>query len=156
MNDLFIPGKGDYPLQHLVLDVNGTLAVQGQLIEGVGERLATIGRTMQIHLLTADTHGKQAEIDSALGLTAQRITPGREREQKAKFVYQLGAENVVAIGNGGNDVGMLQAAALGIAVIEGEGLNVEALLAADIVTHSILDALDLLVTPKRLIATMRR
>jgi P-type E1-E2 ATPase len=156
MTDLFIPGKGDYPLHHLVLDVNGTLAVQGQLIEGVSERLAAIGETMQVHLLTADTHGRQAEIDTVLGLTARRITPGREREQKARFVYELGAENVVAMGNGGNDVGMLQAAALGIAVMEGEGLNVEALLAADIVTRSILEALDLLITPKRLIATMRR
>jgi P-type E1-E2 ATPase len=156
MTDLYIPGKGDYPLHHLVLDVNGTLAVQGQLIEGVAERLATIGETMEIHLLTADTHGKQAEIDAALGLTAQRITPGREREQKAKFVYDLGAEDVVAMGNGGNDVGMLQAASLGIAVMEGEGLNIEALLAADIVTHSILEALDLLIIPNRLVATLRR
>jgi len=70
-----IPGLGDYNLEHLVMDVNGTLAVDGQLIEGVGEKIESLRSTLIIHLLTANTHGRQAVIDQQLGLTAVRITP---------------------------------------------------------------------------------
>jgi soluble P-type ATPase len=50
---------------------------------------------------------------------------------------------------------MLKEAILGIAVIQEEGAAVESLVAADIVTRSILDALDLLLRPLRLTATLR-
>ena len=51
--------------------------------------------------------------------------------------------------------GFFIAAALGIAVIEGEGAAVEAILASDIASPNIGTALDLLENPKRLIATLR-
>jgi soluble P-type ATPase len=156
MLELDIPGRGLYRLSHVVFDVNGTLATDGVLAEGVAGRLSTLGRLFSIHLLTADTHGGQAVIDAALGLTAVRVQGGNEMAQKTVFVEKLGAESVVAVGNGGNDAGMLRAAALGIAVLGREGLNVEALQAADIVTASIHDALDLLLNHRRLIATLRR
>ncbi len=154
--EIAIPGRGTIVLRHAVFDVNGTLATDGVLIEGVAERLQALKDHLEIHLLTADTHGGQAEIDHLLGLTAQRVRPGREREQKALYVSGLGAENVVAIGNGANDVGMLEIAAIGIAVLGTEGLNGEALRTADVVVTSIHDALDLLLKPKRLSATLRR
>jgi soluble P-type ATPase len=50
---------------------------------------------------------------------------------------------------------MLKEAALGIGVIQAEGAAVEAILAADLVTTSVLDALDLLIHPLRLTATLR-
>jgi soluble P-type ATPase len=71
-------------------------------------------------------------------------------------VEQLGTEQVVAIGNGANDAQMLSAAALGIAILGREGLASEALQAADLVVGGIEDALDLLLHPPRLIATLRR
>jgi soluble P-type ATPase len=49
---------------------------------------------------------------------------------------------------------MLREAALGVAVLGPEGLAVRALAAADVVVASI-DALVLLRSPKRLIATLR-
>ena len=60
------------------------------------------------------------------------------------------------MGNGANDAGVLKAAAIGIAVLGEEGLAVEALLAADIVTPGAVEALGLLEFPTRLIATLRR
>lgn len=151
-----IPGRGTLSLEHAVFDVNGTLAVDGRLVEGVAERLSDLGQQLTIHLLTADTHGGQAEIDRALGLSAHRLTPGGEREQKATFVRELGASSVVAIGNGSNDAGMLEAAALGIAVMGGEGLSAEAAVSATILVGGIIDGLELLLRPKRLAATLRR
>lgn len=155
MISLTIPGRGELNLQHLVLDVNGTLAVDGVLLDGVKRRLLALRDRIEIHLLTADTHGRQAEIDLALGLTAKRLTPGNEVEQKAAFVRSLGPASVAAIGQGANDAGMLAEAALGICVLSTEGTALSALTAADLVAPDILSALDLFEKPARLLATLR-
>jgi P-type E1-E2 ATPase len=156
MINVTIPGLGDLSIQHAVIDVNGTLATDGHLIKGVHPRLIALSDHLEIHLLTADTHGRQAEIDAALKLVATRVTPGNESSQKVEFVEGLGAEGVIALGNGANDIGMLKAARIGIAVLGEEGLNVEAMLAADMIVPNILDALDLLLIPQRLVATLRK
>jgi len=153
---LSVPGFGDFEIEHAVFDVNGTLAIDGVLISGVKERLDALAGHVKIHLLTADTYGRQAAIDAALGLTADRITPGQELEQKRAFVWRLGAKHVAAVGNGSNDAGMLEAAGIGIAVLGVEGLCSEAAAAADIIVVGALDALDLLLKPRRLIASLRR
>jgi P-type E1-E2 ATPase len=81
------------------------------------------------------------------------LEPGRpETAQKADVVKQLGAERVVAIGNGANDADMLREAAVGIAVVGPEGLSGGALAAADVVVVSISDALGLLLNSRRLVA----
>ncbi len=151
-----ISGLGDYKLEHLVMDVNGTLAIDGQLIDGVAEKIATLRTQLTIHLLTADTHGKQAIIDQQLNLTALRITPGSEAAQKAEYVRKLGDKKVVAIGQGANDAGMLAAAHLGICVISEEGVAKETLLACDLIAPTILSALELLEKPMRIAASLRR
>ena len=95
MIELSVPGRTDLRLNHAVFDVNGTLAVDGVLVGGVADRIAALGEHLEIHLLTADTHGGQAAIDATLGVTAERVTRGHEREQKAAFVTHLGADSVV-------------------------------------------------------------
>ncbi len=159
MIEISIPGKGTLRLSHLVLDVNGTLALDGQLLPGVAGRLDALKEQLQVHLLTADTHGRQREIDRQLGLTATILPPTTltttQRSLKAAYVQELGRESVVAIGNGDNDVGMLGAAGLGIAVLGPEGLAAQALTAAGVVCVTINDALDLLLHPDRLRATLR-
>jgi P-type E1-E2 ATPase len=149
-----IPGGPTLSLQHLVLDVNGTLALDGRLEAGVAERLGELQKLLEMHLLTADTHGRQREIDKLLGLRGTCLIPGHEREQKEACVRALRG-GVVAMGNGRNDVLMLRAADLGIAVLGGEGLCTEALLAAQVLARSPAEALDLLRFPARLVATLR-
>jgi soluble P-type ATPase len=63
---------------------------------------------------------------------------------------------VVAIGQGANDAGMLEAAELGIGVLSPEGLAVETLLAADLVVPDIFLALDLFEKPLRIVASLRK
>lgn len=154
-----IPGDRMLQFEHLVLDVSGTLALDGQLLPGISERLTALQNQLEIHLLTADTHGRQKEIDRQLGLTATILTPATpltpQRALKAAVVKELGADRVIAIGNGNNDAGMIQAAGLGIAVLGPEGLATQALAAADLVCASPQDALDLLIHPDRLRATLR-
>ena len=156
MIELTIPGRGDLSLEHLVMDVNGTLAVDGILMDGVARRIANLRDRLTVHLLTADTHGGQAAIDHLLNLQAVRIQRGDEAGQKAAYVRQLGAEHVAAIGQGANDASMLAAAALGICVMSIEGLAVEDLNSSDLLMPDILSALDLFDRPLRLIASLRK
>jgi len=156
MIELTIPGRGTIRLHHLVCDVNGTLAVDGKLIDGVARQLLGLRDRLDLHLLTADTHGRQSEIDRALGVTAVRIPPGNEASAKAEAVRKLGPDRVVAIGNGDNDAAMLAEAAIGIAVLSPEGLSVEAMQAADLVAPGIVEALGWLDRPMRLVASLRR
>jgi soluble P-type ATPase len=71
------------------------------------------------------------------------------------FIESLGICNTIAIGNGRNDALMLKNAILGFAVMQDEGVNIQALNAADVLFASIIDALDALLIPNRLIATLR-
>lgn len=156
MIELNIPGRGLIELEHLVCDVNGTLAVDGNLQDGLVRSLSVIKDRLTVHLLTADTHGKQETIDHQLNLKAVRIQPGDEALQKAEFVRRLSAERVVAIGQGANDAAMLKEAGLGICVLSLEGVAVETLLAADLVVPDIFSALDLLEKPLRIVASLRK
>lgn len=156
MIELNIPGRGVLQLDHLVCDVNGTLAVDGTLINGVYPALNRLRDRLEIHLLTADTHGRQESIDQQLALTAVRIQPGGEDEQKLAFVRSLGAEHVAALGQGANDALMLKEAVLGICVLSPEGLALETARSADLVVPDILTALQLLENPMRIVATLRK
>ncbi len=156
MIEFSIPGRGDYQLEHLVMDVNGTMAIDGQLMDGVAGKIAALRNHLTVHLLTADTHGKQAIIDQQLDLTAVRIAPGGESTQKAEYVRKLGSEKVVAIGQGANDAEMLTAAQLGICVMSIEGVAKDTLLAADLIAPDILSALELLEKPLRIVASLRK
>jgi P-type E1-E2 ATPase len=151
-----VPGLGDFQLAHLIMDVNGTLALDGLLIDGVAPKLSYLAGLVKIHLLTADTYGKQYLIDQQLGLTAVRLQPGNEALQKGDYVRKLGGETVAAIGQGANDVEMLKAAKLGICVLSIEGVARDTFLACDLVATTILSALELLEKPARIKASLRR
>jgi P-type E1-E2 ATPase len=153
--ELNIPGRGTVRLLHLVTDVNGTLAVDGRLIDGLVRRISALRDRLEVHMLTADTHGRQALIDERLNFKAVRIQPGNEPEQKAAYVRVLGADTVIALGQGANDSAMLKAAAIGICVMSAEGLAVETLMAADLVVPDIHTAIELLDKPLRLVASLR-
>jgi soluble P-type ATPase len=156
MIELTIPGRGQLRLQHLVTDVNGTLALDGNLIDGLAKRIAAVRDRLTVHLLTADTHGRQAVIDQQLNLTATRLDAGGEQAQKRQFAEKLGAQTVVAFGQGANDASMLKAAALGICVMSEEGAATETLMAAGIVVPNIFAAFDLLDKPLRIVASLRK
>ena len=156
MIEINIPGRGLLQLEHLVSDVNGTLALDGLLLDGLAKRIASVRDRVTVHLLTADTHGKQAVIDQQLNLTATRLTGGNEQEQKRLYVQKLGSGKVIALGQGANDAAMLKEAALGICVMSQEGTATEALLSADIVVPDIFAAFDLLDKPLRIVATLRK
>ena len=150
-----IPDFGRLRLAHLVLDYNGTLAFDGRLLSEVADLLGLLSAHLQIHIITADTFGSVQQTFAASPFTIHVLPPGNEAEGKAEYVRRLGSMSAVCIGNGRNDRLMLQEAALGIAVLQREGTATQALLAADILIPSIVDALDLLLNPRRITATLR-
>jgi soluble P-type ATPase len=149
---LDIPGREPLDLRHLVLDVNGTLTDRGMLIAGVVERLAELGTHVEIHLISADTFGGLDALAGELGVRFEHVRDGGE---KVRYVQRLGTVECAAVGNGANDAAMLGVVALGIAVIGAEGASSAAVLAADIVCGSVLEALDLLLDERALVATLR-
>ncbi len=150
--ELSIPGRPPLRLEHLLLDVNGTLSDRGRLIPGVRARIARLRRELQVHLVSADTFGTLAAIADELQARALRVATG---EEKLAELALLGPEHCAVVGNGTNDAAALAAAALGIAVIGPEGASGAALAAADIICASILDALELLLDDTVLAATLR-
>ena len=155
MMEFDIPGFRRLEIRHLVLDYNGTIAIDGILLEGVGERIRELAEHLTVHVITADTFGNAARQVAGLPLEVKILASDDHAREKRDFVVELGADNVVAIGNGRNDREMLEASAIGVALIQIEGGAAQAVMSADIVSTSILDALDLLRYPKRLTATLR-
>jgi soluble P-type ATPase len=148
-----IPGRPLLDLEHLVLDVNGTLTDRGVPIEGVAERLRRVREVLRLHLLSADTFGTLDEIGASTGAEPTRVESGQD---KRRYVEELGTTRCAAVGNGANDAAMLEVAALGIAVVGPEGAAGEAVRAADVICSTVLDALDLLLDGRALRATLRR
>jgi len=155
MISIKIPGQETIHAKHLVLDYNGTLAIDGMLIPGVKEKLNLLANQISIHVITADTFGKAAESLQEIKCTC--IVPKAEnmKEKKLQFITELGAENTIAIGNGFNDALMLENATIGIALIQKEGASLKTILNADIICTDINDALELLLNPMRVTATLR-
>ena len=155
MIELNIPGRNSYLFEHLVLDLNGTITLDGEVVDGVEERLEKLGKVLKIHLVTADTLGTAQKSSEIFKIKLHKIDKGPEDAMKLELVQELGKEKTVCIGNGLNDVLMLENSALGICVIGQEGAATETILASDIAVNSINDALDLLLNPDRVVATLR-
>ncbi len=155
MLEIDIPGYRKLRLEHLVLDFNGTMACDGELFEGIRERLEALSAQLRIHILTGDTFGKARS--QLVGIPCDlSILPVENQDRlKLEYIRRLGPEITVCVGNGRNDRLMLQEAGLGIAVAQAEGAAVQAVLVADVLAPNILAALDLLTHPLRLVATLR-
>ncbi len=155
MIEIEIPGYKTLQLKHLVLDHNGTLACDGILIKGVKECLEKLADDLQIHVLTADTFGKAGSQLEGVPCGLSILPTDNQDVGKLDYVKGLGCENTVCIGNGRNDRLMLKEAVLGIAVVLKEGVALTTLVSADVVCTSIVSALELLMHPLRLTATLR-
>jgi soluble P-type ATPase len=150
--DLEIQGGIIRRFTDLVLDYTGTLSLDGILLPGVAERLVRISEGLRITIMTADTFGMAAAQTKDLPVEFRIIKTGVE---KADAVLAMGGKNVIAVGNGRNDAPMMDKAGLKIAIMGPEGASAELVRVSDIVVRDIRDALDLIIHPLRLKATLR-
>ena len=155
MIEISIPGFQHLQLQHLVLDYNGTLACDGKLISGVQKVLNRLSEKLAVHVLTADTFGHARSGLEGIECTLSILPTDKQDVRKLEYVQKLDASHSVCVGNGRNDRFMISEAALGIAVIQKEGAAFETLQAANLVCDGIVNALELLENPLRLVASLR-
>ena len=144
-----IPNYKTLELEYLVLDYNGTIALDGEIRDSVREQLITLSKELEIYVLTADTHGTAKKMCEGLPLKIQTFPTDGALDEKLAVVEGLGEDRCIAIGNGRNDKLMCRASALAIAVMEQEGMCGRLLGEADVCTRNIEDALDLLRSEER-------
>lgn len=150
-----IPGREDIEIKNVVLDYNGTIAVDGKLLKGVKELLSILKEHVNIYILTADTYGTVEEECKDIGAKVLSFPKGNAGKSKQDIVKELGGDRTITVGNGFNDIPMFQESALSIAVIEGEGTSGKLLLHADIVARNIIEALDIILSKNKVKATLR-
>ena len=150
-----IPDFDFSEFKHLVLDYNGTIALDGDIINSVIDRLEKLSKKLTIHILTGDTYGTVKSKLQKYPYEIFIIPEKKQNQEKANYIKKLGIKNVIAIGNGKNDSLMLKKAGIGIALIQKEGLFTETALSSDILFYNINDALDSLLYKNRLKATLR-
>lgn len=150
-----IPGYRTLILDYLVLDYNGTIAVDGGVPDDVRERLKQLTEQFNICVVTADTHGNARTACEGLPVKILTFPSADAAHAKKEIVEGLGPERCVCVGNGRNDVLMCRIAGLAVAVMDAEGMYGPLAAEADICVRSMQEGLDLLMKEKRLIATLR-
>jgi len=92
-----IPGYKKIVAEHLVLDYNGTLAVDGILIPGLKDILNVLAEKIRIHVVTADTFGNAAAGLSGIPCTLTILAAERQQQQKARYIKHIGRHKTIAI-----------------------------------------------------------
>ncbi len=150
------PGHLPLELEFLLLDFEGTLATDRRVHPKTKDKLNLLSKRMKIYIFT---RGSPEVVSEALKKVKGEVIYLSDEEAsqgKLNLIRQIGPDRTVAIGNGSDDVFMLEEAALGICVIGTEGAFGEAVGKADVVVTHILDALDFLLKPLRHQATLAR
>ena len=126
-----IPNYKELEIDKIVFDINGTLASDGELIEGVEEGINRLAEEFDIYIVTADTFGTASEIIKKVDAELVLDEKDEGAAFKGDYVDSLGSSSVVAVGNGNNDLEMIKKAELGIAVLGPEGASAETMQNAD-------------------------
>jgi soluble P-type ATPase len=149
-----ISGVGIIEINTIVLDLNGTLSVMGEIVDGVVERIAALKKIgINVILFTGDQRGNAADFCTALGIEFRKASNSAEKE---KLFLELDYNTTAAIGNARIDIGKFKHAALSIATLQAEGIHAGILPYVDIIVPCITNALDLFIDPDALKATMRK
>lgn len=155
MIEFQVPGMGKVEIKNVVLDLNGTLSMNGAIPRDVERKIRQLSRMVNVFIMSSDTRGNLKELAERLGVDYRRVSSSPESVAKEKFVEELGSENTIAVGNGKNDELMLKKAKLGIAVIGEEGACSSTILNADVIVINPIHALELIMDPQKIVATLR-
>jgi soluble P-type ATPase len=93
MIEITIPGYKTLQLRHIVLDYNGTMAVDGELIPGVGDALKSLAKDLQVHILTADTFGKVRSRVEGIPCELSILPVDNQDQGKLDYVKRVGAKH---------------------------------------------------------------
>ena len=148
-----IPGQVELELKTIILDLNGTLTVGGEIVDGAKERLTKLKSLgYQLIFFTGNTRGNADGIARELGIEWLLAESGEDKKKEAQ---KLNPDTCVSIGNGLIDLELMKVVRLGIVTLQAEGVHVQTLLESDLVVPNINDALDLFIDEQKLIASLR-
>lgn len=150
-----IPGYKNLNIDKIIFDYNGTLAVNGKIDCSTKNKLTELSKNYEIYILTSDTYGTVEKICENLPVKIHTFEGHKASASKKDIVLKLNPNTCACIGNGRNDMEMLEVAALSIGIIGREGAYGKIVNTSDICVTSILDAMELFIYTDRLIADLR-
>ena len=156
MLNINIPGYKNINIKYAVFDFNGTIATDGIIRDDIKRKLKQLQKNFEIYVLTADTYGNVETALKDMNIKVYIISKENGTVDKLNFIKKLGQNSCIAIGNGNNDCLMMKEAEIGICIVDEEGCSIKTFMNSDIVVKNINDCLDILLNPKRLIATLRK
>jgi len=143
------PGRTPLEIEFILLNFEGTLATDRRIHPKAKDKLNLLSKRTNIYILTKGEQEIIREIFKKVNTEVVYFKEGEVSQGKLDLLRQLGAAKSVAIGNGVDDVPMIEEAGLGICIIGVEGTSGEAVKKADVVFTDILYALDFLLKPMR-------
>ena len=150
------PGQTNLEIEFILIDLEGTLASDRRVHPKAKDKINLLSKRTKIYILTAEEKECVEEVLRKVKAEIQYLTQGESSQKKLDFLRQLGPDRTVAIGNGADDIPMIEEAGLGVGVLGKEGMSSEALKKTDVVFTNILDALDFLLKPLRQRATLSK
>jgi len=156
MIQIHIPGFHDLTIENILLDFNGTIAIDGCLIDGVREKIDQFSDQLAFHVITADTFGSVKKELEDVKCFLHIIPEKNQGLSKLTTLQTLGPKKTIGVGNGSNDELLLKEAILGVAVLQQEGVSTKTLMASNLVIRHILDLFEYFEKPNRLVASLRQ
>ena len=150
------PGQSNLEIEFILVDFDGTLASDRRVHPKAKDKINLLSKRTKIYILTKEEKSLVEEVLEKVKAEIVYLMEGEVPQQKLDLLRKLGASQCVAIGNGADDVAMIEEASLGICVLSKEGTFTEAMKKADVVFMNFLDALDFLLKPLRQKATLGR
>jgi soluble P-type ATPase len=149
-----VPEVGEIEIKTIILDLNGTLSVNGKIPGGIKEKLSKLKEIgISVVLFTGDQRGTAADLCDEYGIDFVRTKNGIEKEEA---MTKYDSETTAAIGNARIDIGTFKHAKVSVATLQSEGVHSEVLKYVDIIVPTINDALDFFIDPDTFSATMRK
>ena len=150
------PGMENLDIHFVLIDFEGTLAMDGRVHPKAKDKVNLLSKRATLYILTKSNREKVEETLRKMKVEILYVTEGDSSQQKLKVLQRLGPHQTAVIGNGLDDVRIMEQAGLGMCVIGKEGSSAEAVAKADLVVTNVLDALDFLLKPLRQRATLGR
>jgi len=150
------PGMESLELHFVLIDFEGTLAMDGRVHPKAKDKVNLLSKRVTVYIFTKSSKEKVEETLKKMKAEILYMTEGDSSQQKLDVLQRLGPHQTAVIGNGFDDVQIMEQAGLGMCVIGKEGSSPEAVAKADLVVTSVLDALDFLLKPLRQGATLGR
>lgn len=150
------PGQSNLEIEFILIDFEGTLASDRRVHPKAKDKISLLSKRTKIYILTKEEKERAEELLKKVKTEIVYLTEGKSSQKKLDLLRQLGPARTVAVGNGMDDVPMIEEAGLGICVLGREGTSSEAMKKADVVFMDILDALDFLLKPLRQRATLSK